>query len=408
VRALPFAWFVALRYLREGRMQTFLILCGVAVGVGVIIFLAALIDGLQRSLVEQTLGYQAHVVVRRPDEAPRLLATPADAAFAVRVEQPAQRLRSIDQWRQVMAQLEALPGVTAVSPTVAGSAFARRGEANRAIALRGIEPERFNRIVDVAGRMVSGRWYVAGGNAVIGTELARDLGVTAGDQIRVETAEGRDETFTVSGVFDLDNKEINQRWVLVSLREGQTLLDLSGGVSTLEAKVASIFAADRIAARAAAATGLVAESWMTLNRQLLIGLRSQNSSRYMIQTFVVVAVALGIASVLVVWVVQKNREIGILRAMGTTRRQIRRIFLIQGGLLGFGGWVAGSLFGSALSLFFAGLARNPDGTATFPVALEPRLFLGTLALAVAVGLLSAVAPARRAAGLDPAQAIHHG
>ncbi len=405
---MPFAWFVAVRYLREGRFQTFLILCGSAVGIGVIIFLAALIDGLQASLVEQTLGTQAHVVVRRPDEAPRLLAAARPESLAVREVQPAQRLRSIEQWRQVAAQLEAMPGVTAVSATVAGSAFASRGEANRSVALRGIEPERFDRIVDVSRRIVAGRWYVAGGNAVIGVELARDLGVTAGDRVRVATAEGRDETFTVSGVFDLENKEINQRWVLVSLREAQTLLDLAGGVSTIEVKVDRIFAADRLAARMAAATGLVAESWMSLNRQLLVGLRSQNSSRYMIQAFVVVAVGLGISSVLVVWVVQKNREIGILRAMGTRRRQVLRIFLIQGGLLGLGGWAAGALLGTALALFFAGLARNADGSATFPVALTPRLYAGTLVLSAVVGLVAAVAPAWRASHLDPAKAIHHG
>lgn len=405
---MPFAWFVALRYLREGRMQTLLILAGVSVGVGVIIFLAALIDGLQASLVRQTLGTQAHVVVRRPDEAPRLLTTGDGAGQVVRIEQPAQRLRAIDEWRQVMAQIEATPGVTAVSPAVTGPAFAIRGAANRAVALRGVEPDRFNRIVDVRAAIRSGRYLLTGANAVIGTELAHALGVAAGDQIRLATASGRAETFTVSGIFDLDNKEINQRWVLVSLREGQTLLGLAGGVSTLEAKVARIFDAERIAGRIAAATGLTAESWMTLNRQLLVGLRSQNSSRYMIQTFVIVAVTLGIASVLVVWVVQKNREIGILRAMGTTRRQIARIFLIQGGLLGFGGWILGSLFGTLLSLGFARMARNPDGSPTFPVALTPELFLGTLVLALAVGHFSAVGPARRAALLDPAQAIHHG
>ncbi len=405
---MPFAWFVALRYLREGRMQTLLILSGVAVGVGVIIFLAALIDGLQASLVQQTLGTQAHVVVRRPDEAPRLLTDGDGAGLVVRVEQPAQRLRAIDQWRQVMAQLETTPGVTAVSPSVAGPAFASRGAADRSVTLRGVEPDRFNRIVDVRAAIRSGRFLLAGANAVIGVELARDLGVSAGDQIRLSTAAGRAETFTVSGIFDLDNKEINQRWVLVSLREGQTLLDLVGGVSTLEAKVARIFDAEQIAARIAASTGLTVESWMTLNRQLLVGLRSQNSSRYMIQTFVILAVTLGIASVLVVWVVQKNREIGILRAMGTTRRQVARIFLIQGGLLGFGGWILGSLFGALLSLVFARMARNPDGSPTFPVALTPELFLGTLVLALAVGHFSAVGPARRAALLDPAQAIHHG
>lgn len=439
---MPFEWFVALRWLREGRMQTALILAGVAVGVGVIIFLAALIDGLQRSLIERTLGYQAHIIVRPQEEMPRPLAGAGDGggdrlgidhgggrggdrlgngdpargsldagpppALAVRIEKPAQRLRSINQWPLVLAAIEQLPGVTAASPIAAGAAFAGRGAASRTVALRDIDPARFDRIVDVAGRLRAGRYDVAGTNAVIGAGLAGDLGAAVGDKVRVATAEGRSEIFTVAGIFDLENQDVNDRWVLVALPVAQTLLDLSGGVSTIEAKVARVFEAERLAGLIADRTGLVAESWMTLNAQLLLGLRSQNSSRYLIQAFVVIAVALGIASVLVVWVVQKNREIGILRATGTSRRQIRRIFLIQGGLLGLGGWVLGAGLGSGLSLLFASLAVNPDGTPQFPVALEPRLFAGTALLALAVGLLSAMAPARRAAALDPAVVIHHG
>lgn len=433
---MPFEWFVALRFLREGRMQTVLILLGVSVGVGVIIFLSALITGLQASLIDKTLGSQAHIVVRPPEEMPRILIDgrvagtdagiadrssadrssadrssaaggPGDA-LSIRLEKPAQRMRSINQWPQVLHEIEQVPGVISVSPVVAGSAFATRGEATRSIALRGIDPERFVRIIDLPRKMKSGSFRIAGTETVIGVGLAQDLGVRVGDKIRIVTAQDRSDILTISGIFDLQNQEVNDRWVLVSLKCAQSLLDLSGGVSSLEARVREIFTAERIAQGIDRRTGLVAESWMTLNRQLLVGLRSQSSSSYMIQAFVVVAVALGIASVLVVWVVQKNREIGILRAVGTTRRQVLHVFLIQGLLLGAGGWVLGAGVGTVLSFIFAGMATNPDGSPTFPVNLSPQLFLGTLVMALAVGHLSAVAPARRAAGLDPAQVIQRG
>jgi lipoprotein-releasing system permease protein len=404
---LPFEWFVALRYLREGRMQTGLILLGVSVGVGVIIFLAALIDGLQANLIEKTLGSQAHIVVRRPDEAPRLLSAPFDTALAVRVEQPAQRVRSIDQWPQVLAAVAAVPGVIAVSPEVSGAAFALRGTATRSIALRGVDPKRFNRIVDLNGRMRSGAFDLSGSQTVIGTELARDLGVRVGDRIRILSSDRRQGVFTVAGIFDLQNKDANERWAFLSIPYAQTLCGLLGGITSIEAKVDRIFDAESIARSVAERTGLLAESWMVLNAQLLVGLRSQNSSRYMIQTFVVIAVALGIASVLVVWVVQKNREIGILRAVGTSRQRVMRIFLIQGALLGLGGWAGGAILGTGLSHFFRSLVSNPDGTPTFPVDLNARLFLFTALLALLTGLIASVAPARRAARLDPAEAIHH-
>lgn len=421
---MSFEWFVALRFLREGRIQTMLILLGVSVGVGVIIFLSALITGLQASLIDKTLGSQAHVVVRPPEELPRLIvdgrvagtdpavvarSLPAGSdAITVRLEKPAQRLRSINQWPQVMGDIARIPGVIAVSPLVSGSAFITRGVATRSIALRGIDPERFTRIIDVPASLVSGAFRVAGTEAVIGNKLAADLGVRVGDKIRIQTVDGRNDVFTISGIFDLQNQDVNERWVLVSLRSAQNLLDLSGGISAIEARVERIFDAETIAQQVSQRTGLVADSWMKLNGQLLVGLKSQNSSSYMIQAFVVVAVALGIASVLVVWVVQKNREIGILRAVGTTRGQILRVFLIQGLLLGASGWVVGVGIGATLSLIFAGMATNPDGSPTFPVNLSWQLFLGALVMALGVGLFSAMAPARRAANLDPAEAIHRG
>jgi lipoprotein-releasing system permease protein len=405
---MRFEPFVAFRFLREGGLQTALIFAGAAVGVAVIVFLSALIDGLQASLIRQTLGSQAHVVVRPPERAPRVLTGEGGPAIAARIERTTPTVEAIDAWRQVERELEAVPGVTAVAPTVAGSAFARRGVASRSVALRGVEPESFDRIVDIAGHLKSGRFRLAGAEAVIGVELARELGLAVGDKVRLEVAEGRADVFAVAGIFDLGNKDVNLRWVLVPLPSAQTLLDLRGGVSTFELKVDEIFAADRIAAAVAARTGLVADSWMRLNAQLMVGLRSQASSKTMIQVFVIVAVALGIASVLVVSVVQKSREIGILRAVGISAAQIRRIFLLEGLVVGAVGAVAGGLLGAGLALLFESMARNPDGGPTFPVDLRPSLFLAAGALSIGVGVVSAVFPARRAAALDPAEAIRHG
>jgi lipoprotein-releasing system permease protein len=118
-------------------------------------------------------------------------------------------------------------------------------------------------------------------------------------------------------------------------------------------------------------------------------------------------VAFGIASVLAVAVVQKQRDIGILRAMGMSRRAVRRVFLIQGGLLGLLGALAGCAAGAGLARLFAGLVRNTQGDPLFPIALTPDLFLSATAVAVVTGLIAAVLPAARAAALDPVQAIRN-
>jgi lipoprotein-releasing system permease protein len=406
---MPFEWLVAIRYLREGRAQSLLILGGVAVGVGVIVFLSALISGLQVSLVDRTLGTQAHIVLRRPDDAPRpLLGRDGPVGVTARVERPAQRLRSILQWQQSLDAIERVPGVLALTPTVTGAAFARQGTATRAVLLRGIDPEGFQRIIDVRSKVVSGRFGLAGADAVIGTELAKALGLVVGNKLRLSAPDDRSDVFTVRGIFDIGNKDANERWVFVPLRSAQTLLDLVGGVSTIEVKVADLFAAESIAAELAADTGLEADSWMKVNTQLLVGLRSQNSSSYMIQVFVIIAVALGIASVLVVSVVQKSREIGILKAMGTPTRRIIRVFLIEGALVGLAGSVLGVALGAGLSIFFASLATNPDGSPMFPVNLTLALVVRASIVATVTGIVAAAAPAHRAARLDPVEVIRYG
>jgi lipoprotein-releasing system permease protein len=405
---VPFELFVALRYLREGRLQTWLILAGVGVGVGAIIFVSALITGLQQSLVDRTLGSQAHVVVRPPEEMPRVLALPDAALRAATVQRPPQRVRSIVEWQRVRDVLASIPDVAAVSPTVAGPAVAVRGLGATAVTVRGVDIDSYDRIVDLHEKLVAGNFDLTGFKAVVGTELARQLGLDVGGRVRLQATGDRGGVYTVAGIFDLGSKDLNERWVFISLRGAQTLYGLEGGVSTLEVKGREIFQAEELAARIRDRTGLDAESWMTRNSDLLVGLRSQNQSSMMIQVFVILAVALGIASVLAVSVVQKSREIGILKATGTRTPSITRIFLLQGGILGAAGSLLGIAIGAGLATFFASLATNPDGSPRFPVDLNLVLFSRTVAIALAVGLVAAILPARRAARMDPATVISNG
>jgi lipoprotein-releasing system permease protein len=405
---VPFELFVALRFLREGRAQTALILAGTTVGVAVIVFLTALIGGLQDTLIDQTLSSQAHVVLKRPERVPRALPPPPGAALAALVEKAPERERSVEQWQQVLAEVRETRGIVAATPTASGSAFASRAEVSRSVSIRGVEPGSFDAVIRIADTVREGRFRVEGGECLIGTELASALGLAVGDRLRLTTAEGRGELFSVAGLFDIGNKEVNERWVLVSLRSAQTLLDLSGGITAIEAKVEDVFEADRIALALGARTGLATDSWMRSNKRLLDGLRSQSASSYMIQTFVILAVALGIASVLGVSVIQKSREIGILKATGTSTPTVMRIFLIEGGIVGVVGSVAGGALGALLSFAFQLSVTNPYGESLFPIALSPRLFFVAGLVATATGLAAAWLPARRAALLDPAVVIRYG
>jgi len=405
---MPFELIVALRFLREGRMQTALILGGVAIGVAVVVIITGLVQGLQASLVERTLGSQAHIVIRPPEEKTQLVVDRNTSDVAARIEARPQRLRSIDQWESLLPAVVRTPGVVAASPMATGAAFAQRGTASKSVAVRGVDPERYRRIVRINEDMVAGEFRLSGTDGVIGVELAKDLGVAVGDRIRIGTPEGREEVITVAGIFDLGNKDLNQRWVFVTLKLAQTLLDLPGGVSTIELTVREIFSADAVAARIERETGLLAESWMTTNAQLLAAMRNQNISTGTIRLFVTLVVALGIASVLVVWVVQKQKEIGILRAMGASRLRIMTVFLLQGGMVALGGSMVGSLIAAGLVRIFARVFVNADGTPMFVPEVGAALVFTTWAVALFTGLLAAALPARRAAQLDPVAAIRLG
>jgi lipoprotein-releasing system permease protein len=405
---MPFELLVALRFLREGRFQTILLIAGVGVGVAVMVFLSALITGLQKNIIQQTLGTQAHIVLRVPEDAARRVIDRNDATVLSETVRAPQRLRAIESWPNVVTTASAFAGVRGVAPTLSGSAFASRGNANNAIQLYGVDPDSYRNIVDVASKLVSGEFVLTSDDAVIGRDLADDLGVSVGDKIRLSTTGERALVATVRGVFDLKNQTVNERWVFVPLRSAQTLLDLAGGVTAIEVVVDEIFSANTVADGLHDRTGLTADSWMRTNQQLLVALRSQSSSSAMIQFFVVLAVALGIASVLVVSVVQKSKEIGILKAMGALTRRVNGVFLLQGGIVGLGGSIIGCAIGALLAVGFAAAARNADGSPLFPITLDMWLFGRAVLIATVTGVLAAIMPARRAAKLDPAVVIRYG
>jgi len=198
---------------------------------------------------------------------------------------------------------------------------------------------------------------------------------------------------------------VNERNVYIALRVAQNLLNLAGGVSSIEIKVQDPFAAEFIAQTIQAETGLEADSWIKTNAQFFTAIAAQTLSNTLIRFFVGLTAALGIASVLVVSVVQKSKEIGILRAMGTSRMQVLRLFLVQGGVMGLSGSILGSLLGWGFLMLWRGVARNADGTPMFIIVIDPMPFVLATAGATLVGILAAAVPARRAARLDPAVAI---
>lgn len=405
-RLAPFEWITALRFLKEGRMQTIFIVTAVAIGVAVIVFMSAMLASLQANFIKRVLTSQPHIQLVPPDEVSRQLRhAAADEHVAAIVQRPVQRIRSIDQWQKVRGELGVWPHVTNVSPTMAGSALALRGQATRPITLTGMDPDVYFKIVRIPDYLVEGQPRVLTDDILIGTELAKNLGVGLGEKITVSAATGAERVLTITGIFDLGNKGANQRSAFVALRTAQALLKLVGGVTTIDLTVDDIYAAETIAQQIQAATGIEADSWIATNAQFFTAVNAQQTSNTLIRVFVGLSVAFGIASVLVVSVIQRSKDIGILRAMGTSQGQILRVFLLQGGLLGFLGAVIGAAAGGFTIVFWHGYLRQADGSELFPLVLDASLFVDSVLLAAVTGVAAAAVPALRAAKLDPVVAI---
>ena len=395
-------WTIAISFLREGRAQSIMITVGVAVGVAVIVFVTALMQGLQSNIIQRTLGTQAHIRLLSPDDVNQIVPPAAGTLQLLQEDKRPQRLRSINNWQQITATLDQLPLLTAVSPVVSGPAFAQRGDALESVALVGIDVERYQKIIPLKEYLISGQLRVGADEVLIGSQLAEDLGVQVGSKLRLDTGQQNSAVVNIAGIFELGVRELDARYVYLDLKQAQSLLSLPGGVTVIDLTVADIFEAENVAAQVGRLISLQAESWIKTNAQLMNAISAQSLSTSMIIVFVAISVAFGIASVLSVSVVQRTREIGILRATGATRQQILRIFLFQGAMFGLLGSVLGSVASYALVWVF-----NTFGPGLFYIPVSINLIMLALLLAILTGVLAAAIPARRAAALDPVEAIRH-
>jgi lipoprotein-releasing system permease protein len=402
---VPFEVIAATRFLREGIIQTLLIIVGVAVGVSVIVFMSALLNGVQSNILSRVLSTQAQVVILPRKEVSRPLLVDNAAKIIRTVQSRTQRQIAVDQWRKLQISFTKMPAVSVVSPMASGAAFVVRGSATQTITLTGIDPEHYYRFVAIPDYITAGSSHIGGQDILIGKELSADFGLKVGDKVLLRTASNNSATLKVAGIFDLGNKGFNQRVVMTTLRSAQNLLNMVGDVSSIDLTLKDPYEADAVADTIAAIDRVEANSWIRTNAQFFTAMTTQNVSFGAIRTSVGVSVALGIASVLVVSVVQRSREIGILRAMGASRGQIMRIFLVQGGIVGFIGSLLGSSLARGFLVIWRTFAKNADGTPFFPVTIQPWLYILTAVLATICGVLAAVVPALRASRLDPVVAI---
>ena len=410
---MGFEWMVALRYLRAKRKMavisviTALSVLGIAAGVMSLIVALAITNGLRQDLQGRLLGATAHVYLQRQDG------------------------EGIYEWRELLARLSDTPGVTASAPALYGVVLASNGGRSSQMVLKGVDPEAERSVGNLLGHVREGSIEplqqpvspTGTPPVVIGKEMAQTLGVQVGESIQITSPQGhltpfgmvpRYRNFLVAGVFDSGFYEFDSSWAFTNLTAAQQVLSLGDVASVLEFKLEDIYQASQLAAQLAAAAGPEYGSthWMEKNRALFSALRLEKTVTVITIGLIVFVAALNILISLVMMVMEKYRDIAVLVSMGARQDQIRRIFQLQGILIGTAGTVLGLISGYLFAWLGARhhlLPLEPEVYGISYLPFDARLVDGIWVAAVALGIsyLATLYPARNATRIAPAEALRY-
>ena len=405
---MSFELFVARRYLTARRKQAFISVIttisvvGIAIGVAALVIAIALITGFQGDVQDKILGATSHVMV-------------SDLGG-----------QGLADYEAMAGKIRALPGVESASPVVYSTVLITGiGESSGAL-IKGIDFDRERPGAGWLQRLEAGAIPATGGareGLLLGRELALRIGAQVGDIVDIVTASStlyplglmpKRKRFQVTGIFNTGLYEFDNSTALVAIGVAQKLFGLEGRASYIQVKLEDIFAApetgERIKAVLPAAVYIT--TWMELNKSLFSALKLEKNIMFLTITLIVIVAALNIIATLILMVMEKTRDIGILMAMGATPRMVNRIFFLQGALIG----VIGTALGVGLGLGWCALA-NAFELIKIPVDIYQISYVPfrmrplDLALIIGVTLLisfvSTLFPARRAAKIDPVVALKY-
>ncbi|MBP7236732.1 MAG: ABC transporter permease [Petrotogaceae bacterium] len=383
---------LALRFLKSNKGQTVLIISGIAVAVAIQLFIGLLIKGLQISLVQKTTGNTPQITIT---------STTDD--------------KLIKQWEELSRDIQAYGseyGLKTVTQTLTFPVVITFSGKSSNLLIRGFNFERSKPLYDINNKLIAGNLPAHSNEVLIGDDLAKELGIKIGDKLNLFVFRlFKTKDLYVSGIFDFGVSSINKNWLVTTLENAQMINNSQEYVSAIEITVEKLFEADKISTslrEKIQRQDIIFEDWKSSNEELLSGLNGQSISSIIIQVFVIISVCLGIASVLIITVLQKSKEVGILKAMGLKDSQASLVFLSEGFLLGMMGAIAGIVLGIILLFFFTTFAVNSDGSPVVPIIFDYTFIIISGIIAVAASTISAILPAKKSSKLSPVEVIRNG
>ncbi len=410
---LPYELFIALRSLKAKKrhmaisLNTFISIGGVSLGVATLIATLAVMTGFSENLRDKILGTNAHVIVQN------------------------MRGGGVSSYMDIASKIEGLPHVVSAAPFIQNEAMLTSHLSTTGAIIRGIDPGLEGKVTDISKTVKLGdlkslntgltKDGIQHPGIILGAELSKHLSVSIGDTINIVSPTGKIgpmgmipkfRRFAVVGIFDSGMYEYDSKLAYISIADAQDFFGAGDVVSAIAVKVDNIFKAKEIARRIEFSLGpsFWARDWMEMNRNLFSALQLEKIVMFIILILIVLVAAFNIIGTLTMIVIEKSREIAILKAMGASRQGIMRIFIIQGVIIGVVGTVIGIPLGYAISLLiqtFYTLPADVYYISSIPVTIRISDLLLVSFSAVGISLLSTLYPSWQAAKLDPVEALRY-
>ena len=417
---MKYEWFIGLRYLKAKRKQTFISIitvisiAGVMVGVMALIVVLAVMSGFENTLKEKILGTQAHLNLLKATQ------------------------EGMDQYQEVAKRVEETKGVVSAAPFIISQVMLSSESNVFGVVLKGIDPDRVGRVTELAHNLKAGRLEdLKGGKEgdppgiILGVELAKHLSVSLNDSIQVISPLGtvtpmgmmpKMRRFRVKGIFYSGMYEFDNTMAYVSLESAQKFFSMGDRVTGIEIKTNDIYKVKEVGQEIRRKMGFPfwTKDWMEMNRNLFSALRLEKIAMFIILVLIVLVAAFNIISTLIMVVMEKNKDIAILKSMGASSRSILKIFTIEGGVIGVVGTILGTILGLAAAfnlekitdfvehLFgFKILSSDVYYIDKLPSQVNPLDVILIVLTAVLISLLATLYPSWRASKLDPAEALRY-